>query len=255
MKDNLKVIFQIQEVLRKAGYHDISRIAREVYEYDPKAVERLSTGEPWEYIKGECEFRGNTFFVNPSTLIPRIETEKMVEIALDLLSKDSYSTVVDVGTGSGCILVSLAKELKKKDSINLIGTDISAEALKVAKVNEKRMLKERRIRWVNTNLISDINVTTGNVLVLANLPYIPTQEYLELDSSVKDFEPRGALDGGKDGIKYYRELLKQLKEKSIKGCALFEIEPSTLPLFEEITTVEIIKDLYDRDRFILLRFA
>ena len=112
MNDNLKVLFQIQEVLKNAGYHDVSRIAREVYEYDPKAIIRLTSGEPWEYIKGECEFRGSNFLVDPSTLIPRIETEKMVDIALEYLTKNTYSTVIDVGTGSGCILISLIKELE-----------------------------------------------------------------------------------------------------------------------------------------------
>lgn len=91
-------------------------------------------------------------------------------------------------------------------------------------------------------------------MILANLPYIPTQQYLTLDKSVVDFEPRMALDGGENGIQYYEKLLAQIDEKKIKGCAIFEIEPSTLELFKPLYP-KVIKDQYGKDRFVLIRFS
>jgi release factor glutamine methyltransferase len=101
------------------------------------------------------------------------------------------------------------------------------------------------------NIKLDENAET---LIIANLPYIPTDQYFKLDRSVKDFEPKEALDGGEDGIKYYIELITQIKEKGIKGLGIFEIEPSTLSEFKRFNPA-VKKDLYGRDRFVLIRFC
>jgi release factor glutamine methyltransferase len=90
-------------------------------------------------------------------------------------------------------------------------------------------------------------------MILANLPYIPTQQYLDLDKSIVDFEPRTALDGGENGIGYYERLLAQIEEKKIKGCVIFETEPSTLKLFNPLYP-KVIRDQYGKDRFVLIRF-
>jgi len=266
VNNELQILFQIQEALKASGYFDISRVAKDILEYtqntslplDP-ILERIRLNEPWEYIKGEGEFRNINYKLNAHTLIPRIETEVMVDIAKQELLKSPipYTDIVDVGTGSGCIIISLAKELlEKSDNKNYAyhATDISGEALVIAKENKKNILKQSSINFTPTDLMQDISFPKNSFcMVLANLPYIPTQQYLELDKSVVDFEPRTALDGGENGIQYYEKLLAQIEEKKIKGCAIFEVEPSTLELFKPLYP-KVIKDQYGKDRFILIRF-
>ena len=118
---NLKKLFQIQKTLEKAGYFDISRVANEIYSHSEEndieiedILKRIEKDEPWEYIRGYAEFRGINFLVTKDTLIPRIETEQIVDIALDLIKKKNipYSKIIDIGTGTGCIIISLYKELK-----------------------------------------------------------------------------------------------------------------------------------------------
>jgi len=267
VNNELQILFQIQEALKTSGYFDTSRVAKDILEYtqtnnlpiDP-ILERIKTNEPWEYIKGEGEFRNINFKLNSHTLIPRIETELMVDIAKQELIKSPtpYTNIIDVGTGSGCIIISLVKELLEKSenskAYEYHATDTSDEALNIAKKNEKNILKESDIKFSKTDLIEDISLSKDSFcLILANLPYIPTHQYLELDTSVKDFEPRTALDGGENGIQYYEKLLAQIEEKRIKGCAIFEIEPSTLELFKPLYP-KVIKDQYGKDRFVLIRF-
>lgn len=268
MNNELQILFQIQEALKTSGYFDTSRVAKDILEYiqinnlplEP-ILERIKLNEPWEYIKEEGEFRNITFKLNTHTLIPRIETELMVDIAKQELIKSPtpYTDIIDVGTGSGCIITSLVKELLEKPgnskTYEYHATDISVEALNIAKENEKNILKQSIVKFSQTNLIEDISFSKDSFcMILANLPYIPTQQYLELDSSVKDFEPRTALDGGENGIQYYEKLLAQIEEKKIKGCAIFEIEPSTLELFKPLYP-KVIKDQYSKDRFVLIRFS
>ncbi len=256
MNNELKDIFHIQEVLKANGYHDISRISNEIYRYSTDnsssledILKRISNSEPWEYIKGECEFRDRSFKVNQYTLIPRIESEQIVDIVKNAIQNSPipFTTIVDVGTGSGCLIISIAEELGSKYSY--YATDISEDALSVAKQNAESSL---HIQFMNTNLIQDLELNPdGYHFIIANLPYIPTSQYLELGRSVKDFEPRDALDGGKNGTKYCFELIQQIKAKNIKGLLLLEIEPSTKNQFEKFSPV-IIKDIYGRERFLLI---
>lgn len=268
MNNDLQILFQIQEALKDSGYYDVSRVAKDVLEYiqannlpiEP-VLERIKTNEPWEYIKGEGEFRNSNFNLNAHTLIPRIETELMIDIAKQELLKSPtpYTDIIDIGTGSGCIIISLQKELQEKsergNKYSFHATDISQEALDIARENETNILKQSIIEFTQTDLIEDLKFKRDSFcMILANLPYIPTQQYLDLDKSVVDFEPRNALDGGENGIEYYEKLLAQIEEKSIKGCAIFEIEPSTLELFKPLYP-KVIKDQYGKDRFILIRFS
>ena len=278
---NLKKLFQIQKTLEKAGYFDISRVANEIYSYPEEndieiedILKRIEKDEPWEYIRGYAEFRGINFLVTKDTLIPRIETEQIVDIALDLIEKKNipYSKIIDIGTGTGCIIISLYKELKKnKEEIEekeknrgkdkeytFLATDSSSKALDIAKENAKRN-SIKNISFVKKNLIS-IEDLENNSLILANLPYIPTNQYMELDKSVKDFEPKKALDGGQDGLKYYKELLTIIQKTQKKNIDLIvEIEPSTLTdlkkLVPENTSLKIIKDFREKNRFLLLHFS
>lgn len=264
MNNELQILFQIQEALKTSGYFDTSRVAKDILEYIQKydlplepILERIKLNEPWEYIKEEGEFRNNNFKLNTHTLIPRIETEMMVDIAKQELTKSPtpYADIIDVGTGSGCIIISLVKELLENSGYEYYATDISKEALNIAEENEISILKHSTIEFTQTDLIENLPLTRNSFcMILANLPYIPTQQYLGLDKSVIDFEPRTALDGGENGIQYYEKLLAQIEEKNIKGCAIFEIEPSTLELFKPLYP-KVIKDQYGKDRFILIRFS
>jgi len=278
---NLKKLFQIQKTLEKVGYFDISRVANEIYSYSEEndieienILKRIENDEPWEYIRGYAEFRGVNFLVTKDTLIPRIETEQIVNIALDLIeTKDiPYSKIIDIGTGTGCIIISLYQELKenkeeieekeknreKDEEYTFLATDCSSKTLDIAKENAKRN-SIKNISFVKRNLIDNKDLE-NNSLILANLPYIPTNMYMKLDRSVKDFEPKKALDGGKDGLKYYKELLTIIQKTQKKNIDLIvEIEPSTLKDFKKLapksTSLKIIKDFREKNRFLLLHFA
>jgi len=261
VNNELKDIFHIQEVLKAHGYYDISRISKEIYDYSIESstplesiLKRISENEPWEYIKGECEFRGNIFKVNTSTLIPRIESEQIIDILKEEVENSStpYDGIIDVGTGSGCLIISAVKELGKH--YGYYATDISQEALNIAKENSQVILQESNIAFVKTNLLENLPLDLSrHYFIMANLPYIPTHQYLELDNSVKDYEPRDALDGGALGTQYCLELINQIKSKDLHATLLLEIEPSTISQFEEFNPT-IIDDIYGRKRFLLLRF-
>ena len=276
---NLKKLFHIQKTLEKAGYFDISRVANEIYSYSEandigieNILKRIENDEPWEYIRGYTEFRSINFLVTKDTLIPRIETEQIVDIALDLIKKKNtpYSKIIDVGTGTGCIIISLYKELKEEkeeieekekrnqdEEYTFLATDSSSKTLDIAKENAKRN-SIKNISFVKKNLI-DIEDLEDNSLILANLPYIPTNMYMELDRSVKDFEPKKALDGGQDGLKYYKELLTIIQQSKKNIDLVVEIEPSTLEDFKKLvpqnTNLKIIKDFREKNRFLLLHFS
>ncbi|MFA7628423.1 MAG: peptide chain release factor N(5)-glutamine methyltransferase [Candidatus Dojkabacteria bacterium] len=266
MSENLKELYQIQEALKAAGYHDLSRISKEIQEYCHKkaipptlVLKRIETGEPWEYIQGEGEFYGNKFLLNSKTLIPRPETEKIVDVTISFLEgNDNYKNVIDVGTGSGCIIVSLAKVLKDKKGINFTGIDIDKGALKVAEENSLLHKVNEKVSFLKGNLLKGIEIKDGT-LIIANLPYIPKKIYKQLDRSVVNFEPKRALLGGRDGLKYYRKLTSQAKKAQKKSVSLLmEIEPSTLENLQRVLDdyeIHVIKDYRDLDRFVLVNLS
>lgn len=273
MSENLKQLYQIQEVLKGAGYHDVSRISREIQEYCSKknisptlVLRRIKTREPWEYIRGEGEFCGNRFLLNRKTLIPRPETEQMVDIALSFLKDShnykSYKNIIDVGTGSGCIIISLAKVLKNKDGLTFTGIDIDNEALKIAKKNALLHKVNKKVSFLRGNLLKGIELNS-KTLIIANLPYIPKNIYKKLDRSVVNFEPKRALLGGKDGLQYYKKLISQVKKAckkdiSLDVALLIEIEPSTLGNLQKVLgnyKTKVISDYRGLDRFVLILFS
>lgn len=266
-KSNLSVLFDIQKLLQELKYPDYKRVSLEVLEYVnntgttvEEIFSRLKANEPWEYIRGYAEFMNFNFIVSKDTLIPRIETEKIVYTVLDILQKEDIKNIVDVGTGTGCIPISIAKLTTLPYSIH--ATDISDKALNIAKRNEQNILKINRINWIKTDLIKDLNNIKGATLFTANLPYIPTKQYRNLDRSVSEYEPRLALDGGETGLEVYERFFKQLSEKNFNTkYIILETETSifknTIQLAEEYfrnTEITPLKDVFDRDRFLLIRF-
>lgn len=163
---------------------------------------------PSQYVKGSVEFYKLKFKVDERALIPRPETELIVDEIIKLKPK----TLLDIGTGCGNIAISAAKSSLK---LKVVATDISAKALEVACLNVKLHKLEDQIKLVESDLLSNIPTGSQFDFIATNLPYIPTDRIDVLETSVKDFEPIVALDGGDDGFKLYRKLFEQLKIKKI----------------------------------------
>lgn len=262
---DLKTLFYIQEVLKESGYYDISRISKEIFDFSKTKsteleliLDRIRQQEPWEYIRGYAYFRGERYIVNRNTLIPRIETEQLVDIAISLIKENSYSKVFDIGTGTGCIIISLAKEIDNRENrISFVATDISTPALDIAKQNASN-LKVKNINFKSKNLINKSWLLNGS-LIIANLPYIPSKMYQELEPSVKDYEPKIALEGGRDGLSYYKKLFSIIEKSEKEVDLLIEIEPTTLSAFKKILENKQIKKIYKdyrgKKRFLLIHFS
>ena len=218
----------------------------------------MTSSKPSQYIKGWVEFYKLKFKVTPDVLIPRPETELLVEEVLKLV-RDSF-VVLDLGTGAGNIAISIAKNSK---DVKIIATDISEKALKIAQQNAKFHKVENRIKFIQSNLLE--KVTDFPDIIVTNLPYIPFARIPYLDSSVKDFEPHVALDGGKDGFELYRKLFQQLSTLGVTSglhprLIIGEIdythgELATIEAQKYFpnAAVEVKKDLAHRQRILLIR--
>ena len=206
------------ELDRVALYVNFERplIADELARYREK-VRRRADREPLQYILGETEFWSLPFSVNPAVLIPRADTEVLVEEALKEI--DGCSSVLDVGTGSGAIAVALAHE---KPEIKVTALDCSEDALEVARGNARRNGVVERVAC----LAGDLNSLPPGPfdMIVSNPPYIPSRDWEQLMPEVRDHEPRLALDGGDDGLEAYRRIAVQaLKILSPGGWLLVEV--------------------------------
>lgn len=172
-------------------------------------VRRRAAREPVAYITGEKEFFGLPFSVTNDVLIPRPETELLVEgIALRAKKRDTTRSlrILDIGTGSGAIAVAVAHELAATDTV-IVATDLSEAALRVARSNAERNGVAARIVFRHGDLLQAVQTDETFFAVLSNLPYIPTSAFLTLEPEVAAFEPRLALDGGDDGLNLIRSLV------------------------------------------------
>lgn len=227
------------------GEEDITQDAQKEYEI---AVQKRAEHIPLQYIIGEQEFMGLRFKVNSNVLIPRQDTETLVEQVLKIVKPGMK--VLDLCTGSGCVLISV---LKNAPELTGMGSDISKTALLVAKENAK--LHEVDAEWVRSDLFDNITETFD--VIMANPPYIPTGEILSLMPEVRDFEPENALDGGADGLDFYRKIAGQVKDYLNPGGYVYvEIGYDQGEAVSELmrnagfTEVEVIKDLARNDRVI-----
>lgn len=164
------------------------------------------TDQPIQYQRGWVEFFKLKFKVNPDVLIPRPETELLVDEVIKF-AKGQQLTILDLGTGSGAIAISLAKNLPQ---VKILASEVSSQALEVAKLNAKFHQVEDKIEFIESDLLDQIPVQPD--VIVTNLPYIPGYRIPYLDSSVKDFEPHIALDGGSDGFDLYRKLFQQIRQ-------------------------------------------
>jgi release factor glutamine methyltransferase len=172
-------------------------------------VRRRVNGEPLQYILGRQEFWSIDLKVDPRVLIPRQETEHLVEEALSILINISFKkipSVLELGTGSGAIAISLAREVK---NIFLVATDLSGDALTVALENAKQASVSDKIRFVKGDLLRPFRSGEPFDLILTNPPYIPDPDINGLAEEIKDHEPLSALKGGKDGLDFYRRLISE----------------------------------------------
>jgi release factor glutamine methyltransferase len=172
-----------------------------------EALDSYARGVPVQYITGGTEFMGLEFQVNPSVLIPRPETEVLVERVLQLMSKEGFSSpyILDLGTGSGAIAVSLTKH---NPLCKIVASDISEEVLEVAKANAALNGVTDRIRFILSDLFSGIDGKERFDLIISNPPYIPADHYEVLPLEVKN-EPRIALDGGDKGLEFYKKIIPE----------------------------------------------
>lgn len=215
-----------------------------------QAADRLSQDEPLPYVIGHWEFYGLDFQLTPDVLIPRPETELLVERSLDWLRLHPHRRkAVDVGTGSGCIGIAVAKNIP---DLQLLLSDISAKALGVARTNAQKFGLLERLEFIQSDLLDQVIGPFD--LILANLPYIPTQAMMGLPVSKR--EPHLALDGGTSGTELINRLLDQATRQLISGgLMLLEIESSqgnevkTLAeAYFSASRVQILPDLSGRDR-------
>ena len=181
-------------------------------------IQRRKNYEPLAYIFNRKEFWSESFLVNRNTLIPRPETELMIEKIVEVFKK-SEPFVLDIGTGSGCILISILKELKKAKGL---GIDISKKALLVANKNACDPSIEGRVKFLHRSINDKLNRKFD--LIVSNPPYICTHALKNLDKDIKYFEPKVALDGGKDGLDVIKKVIYKAKELlRKKGILAIEI--------------------------------
>ena len=182
-----------------------------IFLYD---LEQREQHKPMAYITGICEFMGLPFVVQEGVLIPRADTEILVETVLQYHKKEHFTKIIDICTGTGCIAISLAKY----SNIALCGTDISNIALETAQKNAQK--NHVLIKWLQSNLLESVPKQHFDAIV-SNPPYIATEEIQTLMKSVKDFEPHLALDGGKDGFYFYQKIVEQGKQYLKQGGWIF----------------------------------
>lgn len=216
-------------------------------------LERLQHQEPIQYILGDTEFYGLPFQVNPATLIPRPETEELVDwILTDLDEKQAY-TILDIGTGSGCIGISLKKN---RPAAKVVAYDISLDALDTAQTNAQ--LNKAQVQFEQIDILKTTTLSSTFDCIVSNPPYVRQQEQEQMQRNVLDYEPHQALFvPDDDALVFYKHIGKIAKQSlTPNGVLFFEINQylgtTTVNLLKDIgfTTVELRKDLSGNDRMI-----
>jgi len=238
------------------GYKKIDLYINFEEEVTPKNLKRLREfikrrveNEPIQYITGVSNFYGRDFYVNKNVLIPRPETEILVNVSIDYLSSKKNPYIIDVGTGSGCIAITLAKELP---SSKVIAIDYSQQALNIAKENAE-LVGVKNIEFLKLDFLSE-NLNYVADAVVSNPPYIAQEDIQSLMIDVKEFEPHRALTDNADGLEFYRILANKLDViLKKKGVLIIEVGRGNHPvevkkLFEELgyNDIEMIND-YNKD--------
>jgi len=182
-------------------------------------VQRRIKNEPIAYILNKREFWNDQFYVNPSVLIPRPETEVLIDLLLkNIRKKEKFYYILDIGTGSGCVIISLLSELKKSKGI---GIDISKKAISVAKINQKNSYLKSHLVFKVLNMFFFLNGLFD--IIISNPPYLRSSCIKNLSSEIKSYEPKIAINGGKYGIDYICKIIR-LSRKNLKINGLLCLE-------------------------------
>ena len=217
-----------------------------------KIITRRLNFEPVSKIFGKRDFYNSTFSISDDVLDPRPETENIVEIANNFILEKGYESFIDLGTGSGCIILSILKENK---NLTAVGVDISIDAINIAKKNSKDMKLEKRSSFLVSNWLSSIYSSYD--LIISNPPYIPSDEIITLSKTVKNFDPLISLDGGQDGLKCYKEIAQDINRVINKnGRVILEIgynqAHDVIKIFEskEFKLLKIYNDINGLNRIL-----
>lgn len=259
---NLKARLLMQHILNKPRQyllvHDTDMLTlRQQVDYF-KAIKKLKQGVPLQHITNMQEFMKLNFYVSQDVLIPRPDTEILVEEVINIAKKVRAKKILDLCTGSGAIAVSLAKYIEDSQ---ITATDISEKALRVAKLNAKNNDVEDKITFIKSDLFKEIPKEKYDIIV-SNPPYIRKEEIERLDREVKK-EPHIALDGGEDGLDFYRKIIHNSEEYlKFNGYLCLEIGYD-----QKIDVIELIeneekykdtyskKDLYGNDRIVITKLS
>ena len=216
-------------------------------------INRRVKREPLQYITGETEFYGLKFKTTPQALIPRPETERLVEIALNNIGENSASKILEIGTGSGCIPIAISNE---KPSLNILSLDISKSALELAETNAE-LNNCKNIKFLEMDFLNETPEGKFDFLI-SNPPYIPLKEIEQIMPEVKDYEPRMALTDNNDGLTFYHRIAKKVRTLiKPKGIILLEVGLGEHPqkvfsLFKEagFNQLQLIKDFNKNERIL-----
>lgn len=211
-------------------------------------LEKRQKGIPLQYILGEEDFYGRTFKVIEGVLIPRQDTEISVEKILNIIENNQINNMLEIGCGTGIVSISVDLE----SSVDVTAVDISEKAIENTRINKEKL--NSKIKIINSDLFSNINEKFD--LIYSNPPYIKSSEIENLQVEVKDYEPRLALDGGEDGLFFYRSIIKSSPEfLNHKGFLVFEIghdeAEDICNLMKDKFKVEVYKDLNNLDRVVV----
>lgn len=215
-------------------------------------IERRATHEPLQYITGTAYFYGESFFVEPGILIPRYDTETLIEALLPYLA--GRRSVLDLCCGSGCILATLL--MNGPETLRGTGADLSETAVKVTRKNLEKFNLNSRAEAVQSDLFSAL--TGPYDIIVSNPPYIPSEDISDLQSEVRDYEPESALDGGRDGLDFYKKIAERAADfLNPAGILAFEIGYDEGTAVQKIMRqngfedIRLYQDLSGRDRVVL----
>lgn len=256
LKSRLLMQYVLKQTRQYIIVNDLNQISKEDEERYFVGISKLRAGVPLEHITHQREFMKLNFYINENVLIPRQDTEILVEEVINIAKRIKNPKILDLCTGSGAIAVSLAKYLTESE---ITATDISNKALEIAKKNAKINEVENRITFISSDLFTNISEEKYDIIV-SNPPYIKRNVIETLDEQVRK-EPYMALDGGLDGLDFYRKIIKNSYEYlKYHGFLCLEIG-----FDQKIDVIELIeneekfentyskKDLYNNDRIIVTR--
>jgi release factor glutamine methyltransferase len=222
-------------------------------------VRRRLNHEPVQYIIGHSEFYGLKFKVNSDVLIPRQETELLVEKCIELIKSygPAILKILEIGTGSGCISISIAKNIE----CIIDAIDINETSINTAEENSEANGTRDRITFTAKNFLNDINNFDGYNIIICNPPYIPIDEYNSLSEEIRNFEPKHALTDDKDGLSFYKKIIDIMKETKNPVKVLLEIGDGKKQIVKElldknsITKYSFFKDLINIDRVLYIEHS